>query len=112
MLITDIIALAKEGYKPSDIKELLELTNNANVSTNEDISVQPVEVTEDHEDKDVDYKALYEAQLDEIAKLKSDNKKVSEDLKQAQKNNINQDISNNKNIDAPIDIWTKFIKER
>ena len=42
--LNDIIALAKQGYKPADIKELIELSKTAEAS--EDQGVQPKETTQ------------------------------------------------------------------
>lgn len=113
MNIADIIALAKQGYKPNDIKELLAIAEVSEQKTEapEVPAVEPEQTAEDQE-KPVDYKILYEQQQAEIEKLKADNKKVSDDLIQAQKDNINQDISGLNTIETPIDIWTKFCKER
>lgn len=76
MNLTDIIALAKQGYKPSDIKELLSLAATDPVEKPEDpgpdqsVPADQVpgdsEESEDVQDKqeekpaDPDYKKLYE----------------------------------------------------
>lgn len=114
MNIADILSLAKQGYKPSDIKELIELTN----ASEQQATVMPAaaepeeEAAEDTDNKPIDYKALYEAQTEELNKLRADNKKVNEDLKQAQKDNINQDISADIVIESPQKILEDFFKAR
>lgn len=114
MNIADILSLAKQGYKPSDIKELIELTN----ASEQQAPVMPAaaepetETAEDPDNKPIDYKALYEAQTEELNKLKADNKKVNEDLKQAQKDNINKDISGIEVIESPHKILEDFFKAR
>lgn len=92
MNIVDIIALAKAGYKKSDIQELLALdTDNAKssaekpaetqtegvpeVTEEQNVTVQPVE----NKEPKPDYKLLYEQSQNE--------------LKKAQSNNIKRDIS-------------------
>lgn len=82
MNITDIIALAKQGYKPSDIKELLEMAAPSVPPQQEDpgqdlsnVPSDPVqEDPEDTEDKQAapedpkepDYKSMYEDLKKEI----------------------------------------------
>lgn len=114
MNIADILSLAKQGYKPSDIKELIELTNAAEQQTPViPAAAEPdIETAEDPDNKPVDYKALYEAQLKEIDRLKEDNQKANEDLKQAQKDNINEDISSGIEIESPQKILEDFFKAR
>ena len=114
MNIADIITLAKQGYKPSDIKELIELTNAAEQQAPviPETAEPDIETAEDTDNKPIDYKALYEAQTEELNKLKADNKKVNDDLKQAQKDNINQDISGIEPAETAAQIWENFIKAR
>lgn len=49
MNLTDIVALAKQGYKPSDIKELLDLVSSKEEKPKEEKDIQE-EKTEQHED--------------------------------------------------------------
>ena len=74
MTLTDIIALAKEGYKPSDIKELIELAKTSEEAPSEEAKQETTEEeppkveaepTPEEETSDIDYKKLYE---DEKAK--------------------------------------------
>lgn len=63
MKFSDIVDLAKAGYKPSDIKELLTLT-------------EPKEVESDpvpEKEPDVDYKAMYEAEKKKLEELQDKN---------------------------------------
>lgn len=86
----DIMALALKGYKPSDIRELVNIANELNEKEAESTNDNPDPVTEGventpsvttpTEDSEVeDYKKLYE--------------QAKHDLKEAQKANINKDIS-------------------
>lgn len=113
MNIADILSLAKQGYKPSDIKELIELANAAEqVPVITETAEPDIETADDPDNKPVDYKALYEAQSEELNKLKADNKKANEDLKQAQKDNINKDVSGIEIIESPQKILEDFFKAR
>lgn len=69
MNIVDIIALAKAGYKPADVKELVAL------ATPEPEPKKP----EETETEQTDYKALYE-------QIKAELDKTKADLTEAQKN--------------------------
>lgn len=96
---TDIIELAKQGYKVADIKELLALevpdsqqpgAEDGERKT-EDTDPPKEEPEEPKEGKpdNVDYKKLYEdskRQQDELAKK----------LEEAQKSNTNKDVSGDK----------------
>lgn len=63
MHIKDIIALAKAGYKASEVKELMALEEKVVENPS---STTPVE-TELEPDPEPDYKALYEAEKDKVA---------------------------------------------
>lgn len=100
--LNDIIALAKQGYKPADIKELIELSKTAEAS--EDQGAQPIETTPETEkaeeketpkeeapkeetkkdgageaDKIVDYKAKAEELEKKILELQKANTKQNAD---------------------------------
>lgn len=101
MNLNDIIALAKQGYKPADIKELIELSKETipevadqgeapedaaeSEQTTQEIS-KPTEPTESVES--IDYKKLYE---EEHSKLLN-----------AQKNNIHQNMAGSEKTDEEI----------
>lgn len=107
MNLTDIIALAKAGYKPADIKELVSLsTDNATlnetkpteslaeevpqVSEAQNATMQP----EVEEKPTIDYKALYE--------------QAQSELKKAQQNNIRQNVSSEVNEKSDLDILNEI----
>lgn len=97
MTFTDIMALAKMGYKPSDIKELLALNPDnkvdipavENTPTEEapevpaEETVQPEEQKVEETSQEPNYKELYE--------------KTQEDLKKLQLENVKRDNSKNIN---------------
>lgn len=89
MNINDIVALAKNGYKPGDIKALLEMANTieavqepAEEEKEDSVSLPKAEAQKEPE---VDYKALYE-------EAASKNEKLAADLKIAQKANVSQNV--------------------
>lgn len=95
--LTDIVALAKQGYKPSDIKELIELTKTEGPEGGADDQEQQPKPDE-HEkpseegekkdnkpsdDQPVDYK-------EEVEKLKNQLQETENKLKLLQKENTKQ----------------------
>ena len=95
--LNDIVALAKQGYKPGDIKELISLSEMANADKQEEpqkaagaidepkpADPEPIVATENkasdepEQKDDVDYKKLYEQSQSDLKKaqevnLKKDN---------------------------------------
>ena len=102
MKLTDIIELAKQGYKPADIRELLKIETETEPQPQQDPEPQPEQSAEDPEpeqsaedpepeqsaeDPEPDYKTLYEeekakrqaaARKQEVAK--DDTKSVEDTL--------------------------------
>lgn len=79
MKFTDIIALAKQGYTPQDIKDLLALSDEQSTESVEaeqkdperipdQVEAEPENVADDKAE-DPDYKSLYEAEQEKTAKL-------------------------------------------
>lgn len=79
MTIADIIALAKQGYKPGDIRDLIELSKTAPEPEPEPDTKEP-EPEPDKKEPEPDYAA-------EIEKLKQENEKIKNDLAAAQAEN-------------------------
>lgn len=76
--LNDIIALAKQGYKPADVKELIELSKTAEAS--EDDQEQPKDIPEDvPEEKEAPKEEEKKDDADEAAKI-VDYKKKAEEL--------------------------------
>lgn len=104
MKLTDIIELAKQGYKPNDIKELISLSEPEPEPTPAPAEGEQKTPESDPEqgepegakqdptnlDDDVDYRSLYEAEKERTSKLqkmitsadmsKSDNKETDTDV--------------------------------
>lgn len=115
MTIGDIVALAKAGYKPADVKELIEMTKEEekDIETTADSSKSAMDkpsssepaaevspsasAAPDDEEDDTDYKALYE--------------QAKKDLATAQKENVNKDISSAEDNQSDADIIKDLIKE-
>lgn len=111
LTIGDIVALAKAGYKPADVKELIEMTKEekdiadpskpANDDSSEPASAASdppaAEVPDETEEDDTDYKALYE--------------QAKKDLATAQKENSTKDISSEEDNQSDADIIKDLIKE-
>lgn len=116
MNISDIIALAKQGYKPSDIRDLMTLASEtAQAETKEaeaPADVSAAETAEDTKEAPVDYESLYKAQTKELEQIRGELNTVKEDLKQAQKVNSNKDVSGIKPDYSPAQVWEQFLKER
>lgn len=104
MKLEDIIALAKQGYKPSDIKELISLAaENPDESKGTDSSDEP-EQGEPEDEKpegtagtdadpdDIDYKKLYEDSQNRIKELQAKN--ANKDLSGAASEKSEQEILN------------------
>ena len=116
MNITDIIALAKAGYKVADIKELISMAEDKSEDKSADKSVDKSEDKSDDKSEDksedksddksedkVDYKALFE-------KLDADNKKLKATLEILQKSNIDKDMSGKDDKPTDDDILVDFCK--
>ena len=119
--IKDIVELAKAGYKPNEVKELIELSkteendtpsisgssdtageintpsNNVQYSTPNPSFTGEISPAAEPDKPETDYKALYEASQLE--------------LKEAQKANIKRDISSADDNKSDEDILKDLIKE-
>ena len=109
--LPDIVALAKQGYKPNDIKELIELTKEAPEGKSEEQEKQPKpeETEKPAENKPTeDNQKGGEASTDqldykeEVEKLKAQLQETENKLSKLQKENVrrNADTDENKKSDA------------
>ena len=95
MKFEDLIAFAKDGYKPADVKELLEMQIESNQPDPEpeptpEPEPEPTPEPEPEPEPEPDYKKLYEE-----SQVK---------LKEAQKANVNRDVSNSGDNSSDEDI--------
>ena len=92
MTITDIIALAKQGYKPSDIKELISMTQvepSVESEADRDSLRSSVNTTEDVVEEVVEENEVTDPQPN-IDEMKAQIQQLKEDLKKAQQVNVSQ----------------------
>ena len=98
MKLDDIIALAKQGYKPSDVKELIELSKDEPEYEPED--EQEDELEDEPEDE------LEDEKQKEIDELK-------EQIKKLQEKNARKDNSDNGDLKSDdeklVDLFRDFI---
>ena len=66
---TDVLALAKSGWTPAAVKELM----NAEVKEQNDPAPVPEEVKKEASKEEVDYKAMYESTKKELDTLQQKN---------------------------------------
>ena len=78
-LFNDIAALAKAGWKPSDVKAIMEMEQKKEESAkheNQDAELKPVSKSEEKKEKSeesVDYKAKYEEAQAKLQKIYDEN---------------------------------------
>lgn len=101
MNISDIIALAKQGYKPSDIRDLISIANESEKQPITEPEEKPIDNV-DNVDNSVDnseelekLKADIEKQKEELAKAQKDLNDTRDALQIAQKANASRDVSEN-----------------
>lgn len=78
-LFNDVVALAKAGWKPSDIKSIMEMDQKKEESSkheDKDAELKPVSKSEEKKEKkeeSVDYKAKYEEAQAKLQKIYDEN---------------------------------------
>lgn len=91
MTITDIIALAKQGYKPSDIKELISMTQaEPSVEQVDEPSVEQADEPKTEEIEEVVEEVEVTDPQPSIDEMKLQIQQLKEDLKKAQQVNVSQ----------------------
>ena len=116
MNIADIVALAKAGYKPSDVKDLITLASSKEETPKEEDNEDQPEKTEQHEDgkerpadapkKEADTSEEPEAINEYKKKIEELEKKV-QDL---QSENVHKNNSN-ENVKSEIDILNDITRD-
>ena len=113
---SDIVALAKQGYKPSDIKDLIALSSQTDpepeqepdkeTDESREAEQKTTEIDDQQKDEaegkpdnteDLDYKKLYEAEKEKTGKL--------------QKIITSADMSDKDNKESDLDIFTAVMKD-
>ena len=78
-IFNDVVALAKAGWKPSDIKAIMEMDQKKEESAkheDQDAELKPVSKSEEKKEKSeesVDYKAKYEEAQAKLQKIYDEN---------------------------------------
>ncbi len=118
--LTDIVALAKQGYKPNDIKELIELTKEAPEEKPEDQKTQPKpddpEKSSEDKPKEEEKKdgAASDSQLDykeEVEKLKPQLQETENKLLKLQKENTKRRADNDDNQKSDAEAFADVMKQ-
>lgn len=102
MNFSDVLAFAKAGWTPADVKEMMKATteeqpkDEGSLDAQENVSretlvdsEQPKEEIQ-KEQEDIDYKALYEAEQKKVKELQNAN--IKRDIKGEQDNKTDDDI--------------------
>lgn len=111
MNLTDIIALAKQGYKPSDIKELINIAEP--VAEQGQTETEPGQIGGEPEtvpgDNGVELEKIISDQKAELDAIKAQLEESTKALKAAQKANIHQNYKpqSTENTDANIADWAR-----
>lgn len=94
MNLNDIIALAKQGYKPADIKELIEMAAEVPTQTDTEPTQTDTEPTQTDTIQQVTETATEPTQTDtEADKLRKQLADSQEALKKAQQANVQRNIA-------------------
>lgn len=78
-IFNDVVALAKAGWKPSDIKSIMEMDQKKEdpaKNENQDVELKPVSKSEEKKEKSeesVDYKAKFEEAQAKLQKIYDEN---------------------------------------
>ena len=89
MKLDDIIALAKQGYKPGDIKELLGMAEENKTAEPETLPEEPAQQAAATPEGQPPVDTVEQAQTDNTAVLEDRIKELEESLKAAQAQNLN-----------------------
>lgn len=113
-IFSDVVALAKAGYSPAEVKEILKLSEGAEAGKPEGAAaIEPKEATQPEQQKKEPTEAPAPAEDNsskEVEKLKqsvqrltTELEKTKKDLSAAQKLNTSKDGSGNKEPDTSVD---------
>lgn len=75
MKFSDILDLARQGYKPSDIKELLSINTEPETEPKHEPEQETDTKSEPNSDPEPDYKKLYEDAMKKIDLLQKSNQR-------------------------------------
>lgn len=93
MKFSDIIALAKAGYKPSEVKELMAMTDNQPDGAEEPAEIPEKAPVQPEQEKASEKPAEDPVKPDNIAEMQKQIDNLKKQLLEAQKKNTKSDIS-------------------
>lgn len=105
MKLTDIISLAKQGYKPADIKELISMADDT--TEKEEPETEPEKEEPEKEEPKTEPEKEPETEPDKsptLDELKKEIEKLKSELKVAQQKNVRTEVDGKpQNVDDAID---------
>lgn len=107
MKLSEMINLAKVGYKPNEIKELIELEKTTEFDAEDEEKLQEDEENL-QEDKDKDDEEKHPDENEEVKQLKAKMEEQQKLIETLQANNINQNVKKDDKSDE--DILTATIR--
>lgn len=102
--ITDIVALAKQGYKPNDIKELISLSDQTPEEPKEDIKPEPHQddITPPSKDEPEGTPSGDSGDQGKELELQKENEALKQQLSEIQKKVLRKDVSGDKPEDPQL----------
>ena len=110
MKLDDIIALAKQGYKPGDIKELLSMAEENKTAEPETLPEEPAQQAAATPEEQPPVDTVEQAQTDNTAVLEDRIKELEGKLQQAQQANLDASTAPKKEETAA-DILADYLQK-
>ena len=110
MKLDDIIALAKQGYKPGDIKELLGMAEENKTAEPETLPEEPAQQAAATPEEQPPVDTVEQAQTDNTAVLEDKIKELEGKLQQAQQANLDASTAPKKEETAA-DILADYLQK-
>lgn len=114
--LTDIVALAKQGYKPNDIKELIELTKEAPAEAEPEVQPTTEEAKAEEKSSEVIQKddEASSDQIDyknEVEKLKAQLQETENKLSKLQKENTKRRADTDEDTKSDAEAFADVMKQ-
>lgn len=106
-IFADIVALAKAGYTPAQVKELMEIDNAPRSEEAAETSAKEPEQPEQQKEPETDEQE--QDATSQIAAMQKEIDTLKEQLKTAQKNNTKKDLADTKPKNTLDDIVRNFM---
>lgn len=111
LTIKDIVDLAKAGYKPADVKELIELSKSNDDTSSDVPPAEPESDTAEENNPQIDAPAGGTEDAKDGPDYKSLYESTKKELEKAQKANIKTDISSEDDYISDADIIKDLVKD-